>query len=117
MEFCPENQRKPRRMPEMIHQLRKFIFIPIISCFPLTLSASGFIENKGQIAAGDGRPLSNVFFSADINGVKVLVTDKRLSYFFMKSIPLADADNKDATTKKHLGEYEWNRVDVTLKNA
>ncbi len=74
-----------------------------------------FIENKGQYIDENRKPLNNLLFIGQSKGINVLVTDKGLSYVFLKGLNPRGNDliNKETENIK----YQWHRIDMELDNA
>ena len=91
-----------------------------------------FIENKGQFISTEGKPAENVLFKASYGNCDIYITDKGLSYVFVK---FEDKEKEDSITnyelritkgKKRLGEREdddenkvpmYYRLDMDLMGA
>ena len=91
-----------------------------------------FIENKGQFISTEGKPAENVLFKASYGNCDIYITDKGLSYVFVK---FEDKEKEDSITnyelritkgKKRLGEREdddenkvpmYYRLDMDLVGA
>ena len=43
-----------------------------------------FMENKGQLAYKNGRKAKDVFFQLSANGIELFLTNKGLTYYFIK---------------------------------
>jgi gliding motility-associated-like protein len=81
-----------------------------------------FIENKGQIKMMNG---VKVLFSAEIPGMRLLITEKGLTYIFMKYEK--EGEEKEEKIKKSFNKYpekekeqikvEMSWINVTLKDA
>ena len=82
-----------------------------------------FTENNGQLKDMNGRPVPFVLFKASAPGTDVYITEKGLSYVFLKS----ESDNNShhekrdvpvsARDKKEAQQVEWARLDMDLKDA
>ena len=87
-----------------------FAFLASASAVAATVSPGvAFIENKGQIAAADGKPAAGVYFKATGIDPGIFVTDKGLTYVFYKR----EADPQTRQTKS----LSWSRIDMSLKGA
>ena len=88
-----------------------------------------FIENKGQLADDKGNPIPFVLFKASAPGMDMYVTEKGLTYLFLKaeeekdekeekeSEPGRPSNNKNSLSQRENGKTEWSRVDMELKGA
>jgi len=92
-----------------------------------------FIENKGQMMDMDSTPVSFVLFKAEAPGMNMYITEKGLTYVFIKAEEeekvlgnkqLATGNEKNKEGKPSLSVAEegnkiihWARVDMDLKGA
>ncbi|MBI2272094.1 MAG: SBBP repeat-containing protein [Bacteroidetes bacterium] len=85
-----------------------------------------FLENKGQITDASGKPLPFVFFKTETPGLNMFVTDKGLTYMFIKTHEKEKNDHKYAGNKfsqrteqpeQEEIKTEWTRIDMSLKGA
>lgn len=87
----------------------------------------GFLENKGQMADMEGKPVPFVLFQAEAPGLNLWITEKGITLQTLQwrkeAIPenkLNDWEREEAQregkpkTKKYL---DWERIDVELKGA
>jgi hypothetical protein len=90
----------------------------------------GFIENKGQMAGVDGKPVPSVLFRTSAPGTEMYVTQAGLTYVFLKfeeeehegKVAEKEERNEPATGKEKREEHEsntieWSRVDMGLNGA
>ncbi|MBI2271795.1 MAG: hypothetical protein HYU69_15750 [Bacteroidetes bacterium] len=78
-----------------------------------------FLENKGQMMDLDGNTVPFVLFKASAPGVEVFVTEKGLTYNFIK-VEKKDAENsslKALPKKEEEIKIDWARVDMDLKGG
>ena len=68
-----------------------------------------FIENKGQVTDLSGKTVPFVLFSVQAPGVNLYITEKGLTYSLLKN-------SKENNKPDHFNT-EWNRFDMTLKDA
>ncbi|MBI2271002.1 MAG: SBBP repeat-containing protein [Bacteroidetes bacterium] len=76
-----------------------------------------FLENKGQMADINGQPVPYVLFTASVPGMNMYVTEKGLTYLFMKIEHEEHEKEKGDEQKKENTKAEWNRIDMALKGA
>ncbi|MBI2270149.1 MAG: hypothetical protein HYU69_07300, partial [Bacteroidetes bacterium] len=83
-----------------------------------------FLENKGQMADMNGDPIPFVLFKAEAPGLDMYVTEKGLTYVFIKNKEESEKDEREEGANvlpdrenNESAEVEWNRVDMTLKGA
>ncbi|MBI2268943.1 MAG: SBBP repeat-containing protein [Bacteroidetes bacterium] len=80
----------------------------------------GFEENKGQMVDMDGKPTPYVLFKAETPNIIIWVTNKGLTYQFLK-MEEAERDSEENHEEKESGgekiKGEWQHVDMVLKNA
>ncbi|MBI2271835.1 MAG: SBBP repeat-containing protein [Bacteroidetes bacterium] len=70
-----------------------------------------FIENKGQMMDANGIPVPFVLFKVEAPGLDMYITDKGLSYLFIKQ---EEELEKEAEESK---EIYYSRIDMILKGA
>ncbi|MCX6230247.1 MAG: SBBP repeat-containing protein [Bacteroidetes bacterium] len=84
-----------------------------------------FIENKGQFTNTEGKPADNVFFKASYGNCDIYITDKGLSYVFVKieeekdeNEELKDKESKFGKSNKEENEKAtYYRMDMNLEGA
>ncbi|MDD5570970.1 MAG: gliding motility-associated C-terminal domain-containing protein [Bacteroidales bacterium] len=79
-----------------------------------------FVENKGQIADMDGKPVPSVLFKAQAPGMNLFITEKGLTYMFLKSEKDIENESKNERPKEIKDEnikISWSRIDMDLKGA
>lgn len=88
-----------------------------------------FLENKGQMADDKGNLIPFVLFKASAPGMDMYVTEKGLTYFFLKaeeekheenSFALAGESKNNQSKEGYKEEshtIEWSRIDMDLKGA
>jgi gliding motility-associated-like protein len=82
-----------------------------------------FLENKGQMTDMNHQPVPFVFYKAEASGMDFYITEKGLTYVFIKSeeeIVELEADTKPVGMPFNKDEHiktEWNRIDMTLQGA
>ncbi|MBL7893627.1 MAG: hypothetical protein JNL63_13420 [Bacteroidia bacterium] len=85
-----------------------------------------FIENKGQMTDMEGKPVPFVLFKAEAPGLDMYVTEKGLTYIFIKAEEdeneKEDSPSKGTVISEHIDKeknrkIEWNRIDMALKGA
>jgi gliding motility-associated-like protein len=81
-----------------------------------------FIENKGQFTNTDGKPADNVLFKTSFGGCDIYITDKGLSYVFVKMETDGSKEKEEQNPK--FGEREeenkkvsYYRLDMNLEDA
>jgi gliding motility-associated-like protein len=86
----------------------------------------GFLENAGQMMDMEGNPVPFVLFKVEVNGMNMYVTEKGLTYVFLKIEEHEKEREREKEGKKEkLGmkmeeeniEIKWERIDVELKGA
>jgi len=87
----------------------------------LNSQATAFIENKGQLTDMKNKPVPFVLFKSQVHGMNLYITEKGLTYVFLKS------EEKNASLKKKEKGHsantienpttEWERIDMSLKGA
>jgi hypothetical protein len=73
-------------------------------------SATGFIENMGQLANMEGDAAQEVLFYTSFPQTDLFITEDGLTILFQLPNPTLT----ELTGKK---QYDWERIDITLKNA
>ncbi|MBL7893020.1 MAG: SBBP repeat-containing protein [Bacteroidia bacterium] len=76
-----------------------------------------FLENKGQIKDMDNIPVPYVLFKAEAPGMNMYVTEKGLTYVFVKNEEEGEGTDEQISNKDKNKRIEWVRVDMNLKNA
>ena len=87
-----------------------------------------FLENKGQMTDMNHKPVPQVLFKAEANGMNLYITETGLTYVFIKAEPrknLAGFDlqasmmpmNGMNQQREEKQKVSWNRIDMTLKGA
>ena len=94
-----------------------------------------FIENKGQMTDMDGKPVPFVLFKAESPGMNMYITEKGLTYVFIKAeeeheeeesfdkITMTAGGHGEPVEPSAKGEgdenekIEWNRIDMSLSGA
>jgi gliding motility-associated-like protein len=86
----------------------------------------GFLENAGQMMDMEGNPVPYVLFKVEVNGMNMYVTEKGLTYVFLK-IEEDEKEREREREEKKKGirrekeeeeiEIKWERIDVELKGA
>ncbi|MBI2270490.1 MAG: SBBP repeat-containing protein [Bacteroidetes bacterium] len=78
-----------------------------------------FIENKGQLADMNGKPVPFVLFKTHAPGMDMYITEQGLTYVFLKAEE-KEHDTLVPSTMTLDGEnkrVKWSRIDMFLKNA
>jgi hypothetical protein len=115
---------------------RYFFLVYLISiCFlsnanttdNLSLSVDGFLENQGQMMDMEGNPVPFVLFKAEAPGVNLWITEKgmtmqtfqiRRESLTGKEIEELESGNGELSEHKKTKKFiDWERVDLTLKDA
>ncbi|MBI2272096.1 MAG: hypothetical protein HYU69_17285, partial [Bacteroidetes bacterium] len=122
------------------NHMRSFLLIFCSMVFTGTFSAKGdekqvrqwmqgrpvkFLENQGQMVDMNGKPVPFVLFKAEAPGLDMYITEKGLTYVFIKH---KEEHERDEREKDYLNaipelknseniEIEWSRVDMILKGA
>jgi hypothetical protein len=79
-----------------------------------------FIENRGQMADAEGNPVPFVLFKARSSGLDLYVTEKGLTYVFLKEDLLKEHDTKEKKfefNKHERTKLEMAWINVELKGA
>ncbi len=80
-----------------------------------------FVENKGQMTDMDGNPVNHVLFKAEAPHVNLYVTEKGLTYFFLKFEKHKQTDHLKRMAFENTADdsttLQWNRIDMSLKGA
>lgn len=80
-----------------------------------------FSENLGQVADVNGKPLSEVLFTAQGAGMRMFITQDGIWYQFAQPLNLnrepGMIDNAPGRSKKQEAAYALHRFNVTLKGA
>lgn len=122
-----------------INHMHSFLFTLFSIVLTATLNADGnkeqysqwmqiqpvkFLENKGQMADMNGKPVPFVLFKAQARGLDMYVTEKGLTYIFIKNTEDFKKDEMEReikaipiVEKSENVTIEWNRIDMTLKDA
>jgi len=81
--------------------------------------ANGFTENKGQLIDDQGNLIQQVFFKNSKPGMDLYITDKGLTYVFMKAIEKEETEVESliSSTIGKEKKYSWSRVDVSLAGS
>jgi gliding motility-associated-like protein len=86
----------------------------------------GFLENAGQMMDMEGNPVPFVLFKVEVNGMNMYVTEKGLTYVFLKieeneKEREREREDKKEGIRREMEEEEieikWERIDVELKGA
>jgi len=85
---------------------------------------AGFTENKGQMTDMDNKPVPFVLFKTEAPGLDLYITEKGLTYVFIKIIK-EKINDSSSLKEMHMPDYlknektsmEWNRIDMLLKGA
>jgi len=75
-----------------------------------------FLENKGQMTDMNGNPVPFVLFNAEAPGMNIYITEKGLTYVFLKSEE-EDREREEKETSFERISTEWERIDMFLKGA
>lgn len=83
---------------------------------------SAFLENEGQMIDMDGNPVPFVLFKHESRALNMYITEKGLTYLFLKCEEKEGRKKKDPFVKGYEKEKEeeimkWERVDMALENA
>jgi len=91
-----------------------------------TQGKKGFLKNRGQMLGTEGKPVPFVLFSTEAPGLGIYITEKGLTYSFLK-FEKEKHDNKreessglhdkEGSEHEEEGKYHWRRMDVELVNA
>lgn len=84
-----------------------------------------FLENKGQMADTKGNSIPFVFFKAQAPGIDMYITEKGLTYIFLKSEEGKEKKERSLNTGSAVvgvaadenTKTEWERIDMTLGGA
>lgn len=78
-----------------------------------------FLENKGQMVDMNGKSLPSVLFKAQAIGLDMYITEKGLTYVFLKSEDDKESRKRslEAKTDEENIKTEWERIDMTLGGA
>jgi hypothetical protein len=69
----------------------------------------GFLENKGQLADENGKPLPQVLFKATGTGPAIYITTSGLTWIFEEKLAVADEGSPAQTS--------WSKIEMELKSA
>jgi hypothetical protein len=80
-----------------------------------------FLENKGQMADMNGKPVPFVLFKAEAPGMNMYVTEKGLTYVFLKAVEeekeQEGENHKPGGRENENIKMEWTRIDMDLDGA
>ncbi len=78
-----------------------------------------FMENKGQLAYKNGRKAKDVFFQLSANGIELFLTNKGLTYYFIKPDDETNQEELVVNSKQKLKQkyFSWEKMDVHLLGA
>ena len=74
-----------------------------------------FLKNKGQMTDMADNPVPFVLFKAEVPGMNIYITEKGLTYVFIK--PEEEKEREKEWVKEENMKIEWNRIDMSLKDA
>ncbi len=77
----------------------------------------GFLPNHGQVPDAEGKPASEVLFSANVRGAQVYVTTSGMSHYFLKRTNATAKKWRPKNAAISEKEFEWRRIDLNLTGA
>ena len=78
-----------------------------------------FVENKGQLTDMNENPVPFVLFKAEAPGIRMFITEKGLTYAFIKAKEEQKVEKSEVAEGKHEEnlKVEWTRIDMALAGA
>jgi hypothetical protein len=109
------NHPKPKEMKQALLAVCCLFFQSTISAAPVPGKKEqgelAFRENLGQVCDEKKTPLTNIFFTAELKGLRLLVNAEGITYMFQKVV-----EHKGKTAEEEF-EVSFEKIHLRLKNS